>query len=159
MAYYEDLQFNEFFSALEEELREHLPLGLAKFKWQRPGNNYVRIKYSSKMGSYYELQFSDHSQYHREFFGEGPHIVLAFYIETSKEDRSTWLDVVTPYVEYICKLLGTCVKCGYWGTRWACLITNLDNLPIDAEHFSKFMAYFIQATFLPITLAFKGMRN
>ena len=157
MPYFTDIKYDEFFPVVEDTLRGRLPPGLEAFKWRRPGNNYIRLRYLSLKNSYYELQFSDYSEHHPEYFEKGPHIILAFYYEASFDKRIVWLDALNPYVDYICEQLGTTVKSGQWGKNWACLITNLDNETRSTEHFSRLIAYFIQATYIPINLAFKAM--
>jgi hypothetical protein len=160
MAYSKEVRYDEFFPIVEDNLRRSLPAGLNEFEWwQRPGKNFIRVRYRSFKMSYYELQFSDHSSHHSQYFGEGPHIILAFYYEASFEKRSAWFNAITPYVDHICEQLGKTVKSGHWGKKWACLITNLDDERLTPEHFTSLIASFIQATYLPITLAFKNMRQ
>jgi hypothetical protein len=68
-----------------------------------------------------------------------------------------WLEALMPHVERIQKHLGRRIIIGPWGENWVWIAQCLDEEPLTPEHISLLFAWFIQATYQPISLAFQSL--
>lgn len=157
MSHYTDIDYDEFFRNTVKSLNMNLPAELMQFEPRRPSNSgWLVIKYSFKY-SHYELHLSSHSRNHAKYFGVGPHVTIAFYYATKFGDSEMWMDALAPHIEQIQKRLGKPVVIGPWSENWVWIAACLDDEPRTSDNLSNLFALFIQATYEPITLAFKAI--
>jgi hypothetical protein len=147
-----------FFRELSRRLCGALPSELRIYKIAPLlGHNWMRLRYPDFKRSYYELHFSSHSKHHATYFGEGPHDVVAFYLEGTRSRRRAWLNALQSYVPQINQELGFLVVSGEWGTKWAWVAAKLNGETRDPESYSNLMARFIHATYGPPQLVFQSI--
>jgi len=158
MSYYSDINYDDFFQTTTKLLQENLPAELRKFKTRRHSNDcWIVLTYPDFKYAQYELHLSSSSPSHAKYFGLGPHIVSAFYYKTILGDSDSWLEALASSVEYIQKQLSKPMVIGPWSKKWVWIAECLDGEPLTPENLSLLFAQFIQATYKPITLAFKAI--
>ena len=158
MSHYSDINYDEFFQATVRLLQQNLPAELRQFRPSRPSQKgWIVVKYPHLKCSQYELHLSSYSGHHANYFGPGPHVISAFYYKTDLGDSDAWLDALAPHVEQIGEQLGRLVVKGIWSKKWVWIAQCLDEETLNPENMSALFAQFIQATYRPITLAFKAI--
>jgi hypothetical protein len=158
MSRYTQINYDEFFNMTVMLLHSNLHDEQRQFNWRHPSQKgwlvvtYPRFKYSQ-----YELHLSTHSKHHAKYFGEGSHITSAFYYKTKLNDSDAWIETLLPHVLKIQEQLGKRVVIGPWSDNWVWIAENMDDETITPDKLTALFAQFIQATYLPIALAFNSI--
>ena len=158
MSYYSNIDYDDFFQTTATHLQRKLPAELRHFTTRRRStDNWIVVEYPNIKYSQYELHLSHSSSKHAEYFGKGPHVVIAFYYQTVLGDSDAWLEALTPHVKIIEEQLYKRVVIGPWSENWVWIAESLDEEYLTPDDISCFFAQFIQATYRPITLAFQAI--
>lgn len=157
--------YDEVLQGVIDILQGRLPPGLHHIKPKlQSGRNFVVFRFPEFKYSQFELHFSKHSKNHARYFGEGPVDVAAFYYGNNaggRDGRMAWLREIRRFLKVIEKQIGGHLVSGEWGEEWVWIATKIGDgeaSQYGLEKLSADVAYFIQATYIPVSIAFKMIK-
>ena len=148
-----------FFGNVETILRANLPPGLRKFHTSEKKRNFIKITFPKLIKITFEIQVNITSKTHKDFYESDCSEVFAFYDESPF--RTNWIREVSIFKDVISSQLDRELKAGIWNENWTTLgfCLDINELDKNPEQYARLAGYFIQAAYVPVSIAYQKSRN
>ncbi len=148
-----------FFGKVETILRTNLPLGLSKFSTSEKERNFIRISWPTLSNIIFEIQVNITSKTHKDFYGSDCSEVFAFYDKSPF--RTNWIRQVSFFKDEISSQLDRELKADTWNDNWTTLgfCLDINELGETPEQYARLAGHFIQAAYVPISIAYQKSRD
>ena len=152
-------EYASFFGDVETILQEILPPGLRQFHTSEKDRNFIKITFPSLSSISFEIQVNIISKTHKDFYGSDCSEVFAFYDESPF--RTNWIREVSIFKDVISSQLDRELKADKWNGKWTTLGFCLDSNELDKnpDQYARLTGYFIQAAYVPVSIAYQYSRN
>ena len=152
-------EYASFFGNVETILRANLPPGLSKFSTSEKERNFIRISWPTLSYIIFEFQVNIISDTQKDFYGSECREVFAFYDKSPF--RTNWIREVSIFKDVISSQLDRDLKADKWNENWTTLgfCLDINELDKNPEQYARLAGYFIQAAYVPISLAYQKSRN
>ena len=156
---YSPEEYALFFDKVETILRANLPPGLSRFDTSEKDRNFIKITFPSLSNISFEIQVNIISKTHKTFYGSDCSEVFAFYDKSPF--RTNWIREVSLFKYVISSQLDRELEAGKWNENWTTLgfCLDINELDKNPEQYARLSGYFIQAAYVPISLAYQHSRN
>jgi len=147
-----------FFGDVETILQEILPPGLRQLHTSEKDRNFIKITFPSLSNISFEIQINIKSIPHKNFYGKDCSEVFAFYDKSPF--RTNWIREVSLFKGVISSQLDRELKAGIWNEKWTTLgfCLDINELGKNPEQYARLAGYFIQAAYVPISIAYQKSR-